>query len=490
MRTTLNRGVRILTALGLAALTAPALFSSAALLSAPSPASAQDATKDTVIFRDGKTVQGTILEETPTTVKMKVTIAGITSDATYQKSEILSVVKAVAPATPAEAPKTDPKPAVGSANPPKATTPAEPQSDKKKVYVMKLTGWFGEDISETPIRNALKDAKSEGADYIVMDLDNDWSMKHFGKMGDIKDDAGAFDQLFRAEKMETIFTEEITRWEKQPTVVIWVKKAMGGAAFLPFLSRNIYFHSEGKMGGIGHLQAIFGSTGDKVVQEKQFALRLAHAEGKAIDGGYDPRIVDAMARDEYVLSVRFVGGKPELLERMPESPDEILLTDDGKDANADDEETLARGEGNDCLTLRADIAYKLGISKGTADTLEDLVYQLGLSRTSQTVTGQSDNIMKVWRDGIEDAKRQLPKMWDEANNEVKVKNPGGYKERTEARGRKKKIFSDMQQIEKKYEEALSPHRIPPKGLPDWNDLETMKKRLELEQLADKPEKKR
>src|SRR4051794_2493631 len=112
-RMTANRGVRILTALGLAALSTPALLSSAALLSAPAATLAQDASKDTVIFRDGKTVQGTILEETPTTVKMKITIAGIPSDAPYQKPEILSVVKAPAPATPAEAPKAE-KPAVAA----------------------------------------------------------------------------------------------------------------------------------------------------------------------------------------------------------------------------------------------------------------------------------------------------------------------------------------------------------------------------------------
>jgi len=439
-------------------------------------------------------VQGTILEDTPTFVKMKVTIAGITSDATYQKTDILSVVKAATPA-PTDKPtekkdalKPDSKPTIAGSNPPSKPA-ADQNSDRKKVYVMKLTGWFGEDISETPIRNSLKDAKAQGADVIIMELDNDWSMKRFGQMGDIKDDIGQFDQLFRAEKLETIFTEEIPRWEKQPTVVMWVKKAMGGAAFLPFLSHNIYFSSEGKMGGIGHLQAIFGSTGDKVVQEKQFSLRLGHAKGKAIEGGYDPRIVEAMARDEYVLSVKFEGGKPVLLERMPESPDEILLTDDGKDSNADDEETLARGEGNDCLTLHADIAYKLGISKGTADTLDDLVYQLGLSRNSDTIKGQADQIMKSWRDGIEDAKRQLPKMYQDAS-EVKIKDPGGYKERTEARGRRKKILSDMQQIEKRYQEALDPNRIRPRGVPNESQLEEMKKRLDLEQLADKPEKKR
>ena len=105
MRHTLMRGARILAALGLATLAAPAFTIGSATLLVPGRALAQDASKDTVIFRDGKSVQGTILEDTPTFVKMKVTIAGITSDATYQKTDILSVVKATAPAAPEKADK-------------------------------------------------------------------------------------------------------------------------------------------------------------------------------------------------------------------------------------------------------------------------------------------------------------------------------------------------------------------------------------------------
>lgn len=480
MLTQLKRGAQLLAAVGLSVLGASAtLTAGVSLLTSGAPALAQDATQDTLILKNGTTVVGKILEETPTEVRMNIVVAGITADVRYPKSDILEVVKAAAKPDAA-------KPAVASEKPPTPAPKADAASGKTKVYYFELTGWFGEDISETPVRDAMNDAKKVGADYIIIKLDNDWSLRRFGNPDDIKDDVGQFDQLFRAERLEPVFTEDLDKWTKKPTVIIWVSKAMGGASFLPFLSSNIYFSSEGKMGGIGHLQAIFGSMGDKVVREKQFALRLKHAEGKAIEGGYDPKIVRAMARDEYVLSVRFEGGKPVLLERMPESADEILLTDDGEGANADDEEALARGEGNDCLTLKADIAYKLGISKGTADTLEDLVYQLGLSRTSDLIKGPGNAIMKAWREAIEDAKRSLPKLWREAN-EVQVKAPGGYNERTQARGKRKSILTQMQQIENKYKEALNLREI---RVPDWNQIETIKKQLELEQLADKPDKRR
>jgi hypothetical protein len=362
--------------------------------------------------------------------------------------------------------------------------------DAKKVYVVELGGVFGEDISQSPIRSAMKDAKKLGADYIIFVLDNDWSYKRSDAKhmeGDEKkDDAGQFDELFRAEAIEGTFTEDIrNEWTAQPEIVFWVKKAMGGACFLPFNCKTIYFSSEAKMGGIGKLEKIFGTTGDRVVREKQFALRLGHAEGRAIQGGYDPRIVRAMARTEYVLSYKMEGGKAVLLERMPEAPGEILLTDDGKDEREDTEEQLARGEGNDCLTLTPKVAYDLGVSKGTVDTMDDLLFQLGLARNHVMLKTQAPQILKTWRDGLELARRQLPKLWHQFN-EVAVKPPAQYTQRNQARGKRKSILEEMQGIEKKYEEALNPHLV---GVPNYTEIEEIKRKIDLERLADKPERK-
>jgi len=43
----------------------------------------------------------------------------------------------------------------------------------------------------------------------------------------------------------------------------------------------------------------------------------------------------------------------------------------------------------------------------------------------------------------------------------------------------------MENLLKKYEEALNPNQI---GVPDFNTLEILRKRIELEQLGDKPDK--
>ena len=170
---------------------------------------------------------------------------------------------------------------------------------------------------------------------------------------------------------------------------------------------------------------------------------------------------------------------------MPQNPDEVLLTDDPADGHADTIEALARGEGNDCLTISAKLAFDLGISKGTVDTMDDLIFKLGIARNYDIVKGQSQRITKGWSDGLEDAKRKLRKLWEEYGD-VQVEAPGGYRERTQARGRRKAIIEDMQQILKKYEEALNAREVP---CPDWATLNIIKERIKTEQMADKPERK-
>lgn len=370
-----------------------------------------------------------------------------------------------------------------------AQTPATPVAAKaeasdtaKKVYVVELNGIFGEDISQTPIRQAVKDAKAQDADVIIFILENDWSVQGAPIEEERKDDEGNFDELFRAEEMETTFTEEIENgWTKQPQVVFWVKKAMGGAAFLPFNCKTIYFSSDAKMGGIGHLNRQFGSTGDLVVREKQYSLRLGHAEGRAIKGGYAPEIIRAMARDEYVLSYSISGGKPVFHERTPEADTETLLTDDGKDDRQDNIQALARGEGNDCLTLTPKIAYDLGVSRGTVDTLQDLIFQLGLARDHVMLKARAPQIMKTWKDGIAKAKRDLPRLWREYN-QVQVAAPGGYQQRNQARGKRVAILNEMLAIIRRYEEALNPNQY---RAPNASQIEAIKKTIELERLQDR-----
>jgi hypothetical protein len=432
---------------------------------------------DQVIFKNGRIVEGKVLEETATKLKMVVVVGGLSVETEYDRSEILSIKRdAITPdaAVPAEN-KTTSKPST------RTTSPTNPVTDGAKVYTIHLKGWFGEDISQTPIRQAVADAKQHEPDYLVVIMENDWDASRMGGFGEIKDEQGFFDMLFRAEDMDPIFTAEIPReWSKPPKIIFWVKKAMGGAAFLPLVCKDVYFSSEAKLGGIGGLEKNFGSMGDEVVREKQFSLRLGHAEGMAITGGYEPKLIRALARTDYVLSVGFDGGKPVFYEGMPRADrGEILLTDDGKETNVDTIQMLARGEGNDNLTLNADLAYKIGVSKGTVDTFEDLMRELGIARTYTKVEGKSDQIMENWREGVEKAKRDCRRIWEDYG---RIQVGGDYAERQAARGRQLRLLGDLEKILKRYEEAVNPGQL---GVPDIGNIGVLRERIRLDQLRDR-----
>ena len=182
---------------------------------------------------------------------------------------------------------------------------------------------------------------------------------------------------------------------------------------------------------------------------------MKHAEGIANTGHFSIQLLHAMAIPEYVLTVAYPNGDPVFYERMPEGPGEFLLTDDGKDANADTAKALEAGEGNDVLTLTAKLAQDLRVSKGTVDDLDQLKFELGIARSGVEVKGHAKQIMDGWSKGLEQAMRELRRLRGEANS---IQIGGDFQQRTRARGQKKAILQKMQGILKKYGEVFGEER--------------------------------
>lgn len=401
----LEAGMRL--ALGAVAVGVLAPGASGAETAKPAAAEKAAAAKqhDVVTFRNGRVVEGEVLSEDGATVRMRVVVAGISTETTYNKAEILSITRAERPAAPAakDAAAKAATPAPGSAAPAASATPAPggatpeatptPAADGAKVVLLTLKGQFGLEVSQSPIKRALEDAATLDADAVVVKVDS------------TQDERVGFNGLFRAEKILPVFEEAIAKGQR---VVFWVKSAQVGAAFLPFVSREIYFMSDGRMGGIGTLQDF--NIGDKRVNEKQISLRLGHAEGVAIAGGYAPELVRAMARADYWLSVKFEGGEPLYKCDLAPPTDEekangwTVLSDNGEGNNKDSESDEVRGTANDVLNLNAEWAQRLRVSKGTADDLDALVFQMGLGTQYTKAEGRGQKILDEWATRVKEAR--------------------------------------------------------------------------------------
>jgi hypothetical protein len=465
-----------------------------------------ESTMDVLVMKNGTRLEGTIISETPTTIKFKGTVGGIAFEQDYQKSDIIEIKRATKKpsATPATSPTTTP--ATTPSTLPGTTTPAAASdsgnaaaagtSDAKspaapvdpnavKVYFIPLRGEFGEDVSQTPILSAVRDAQKQGATIIVLEMDSSTGSQlnpYSGERMTIESGM-SWNYVRRAEQIFPVFNTRIpAEWTTPPRVVMVMKRATGAAAFFPFAFKEIYFTPSGVWGGIGSLSELFSGEGDEPVQEKQKSLRLGHIEGWAIFGDYDYRLVRAMSRREYVVSLKMVGGKPEWLERLPEDPSEELLTDDGKDASHDTLREMVEGTGNDVLTLTPRIAQLLGVSKGTVDSQEDLLSALGVDRHAIIIRDRGDRIMKQWSKSMDTAKSQLRTLLQEYG-EVRVEPPADYDARTKARGLQLNKLRQMKSILSRFDEGLNDWAQ--QNLPGIPAIETRIKAIELEQALDR-----
>ncbi len=358
---------------------------------------------------------------------------------------------------------TPPAPAAPAATPATGEKglPAFTDADNR-VYFIELKGEFGRDVNINPLRQIMADAEKFQPDLIVVKIDTDFSV--FGqKKQDFDNDAGrAFNQLESARSLSLLFTDEIrddpnwkTRQGAKPRVIMWVKRALGGSAFLPFIVPDIYYTPDAHHGGIGHLERSL-QTGDKVVHEKMYGARLGRAEGLALKGGHDPRILRAMSRTEYVLSVSFVNGQPVFYE--DESGDLLLTNDPGDDAKKLDtmEDTL-RMRGKNVLTLDAETALKIGLSKGTVETMDDLASELGIARSFVVVPGRSAKIFERWSKDIAEAERNMNRLWREYRK-IAV---SGDTPQARNRGRAQQVskLREIKSLLDRYEGAINPFKL-------------------------------
>ena len=471
------------------------LLALAGTIGVVNPTVAQDSTKqtedakstqDVIIFRNGSVRYGKIVSETATEVRFKGEVAGIEFETEYPKADILEIKRGV-PAKGGEA-------AAPAGKVEKKTEEVKASGEviddgitRTRYYWVDLKGDLGVEISQTPIHKALLDARDNNAEVVIFHLDATFTDPRTQR--EMEEFEGRFDGLSRATPIMQVLVNDVPVDfnGKPPRIVFWVKKAMGGAAFLPLVSKEIYFHPEGKLGGIGNLDHMM--QGHERVVEKQISLRLQRAAGWANVGGYPEELVRALALTRTVLSVRFENGRPIFFEGYPEKPGDELLTDDGEGPNEDTIDALARGEGNDALTLNAELAKRIQVSKGTAATREELLNLLGLDRGGVAIKGRSEQITKDWVKGIDNAKAQILRLLDELGD---IRVEGDWAQRNRARSAQINKIEQLKGVLSRWKEGLDVYwlyrnRIPltDEGEPDIAALTARQEAIRIEQLKDK-----
>lgn len=432
----------------------------------------QPKAKDQIILKSGRTVEGYVIEENAREVKVRVVVSGIEAVTTYAKTDILEVKRGVVEVKATiskDAQPADDKKAEDSGSATKdEDAAAEEDPDQTRLYYVNVKGRFGFDISTTPLQQVFDEADK----YFKDTVDGMGEMSGQTVVDPAKRDRNivvlkldtvaqtGFGSVFQAEDIGPVVENQIVNRGRR--VVFWVKTAGGGSAFMPFISPEIFFTSDGKLGGIGDLDE--HETGDHMVDEKLIGAFMGHAQGFTIKGGYGDHVpaLNAMLRKHFWLFVKFEGGKPIYLQReLKESDGDgwTMLSDDGEGDN-EDKEFL---RGNDLFVLEPDWAEKLGISKGVADTIDDLAFRLGVHRNYKAIEGKDNKgqkALETWKDGIEQARldilpgnQQSPpgRLWVKLS-EIKV--DGDFAERRQARGQRIAILNQIRAIVTRYAEVF------------------------------------
>jgi hypothetical protein len=452
--------------------TAPAL-AQGATPAGPAAPGAQFKVGDqvTITLKDGKTTTGEIVEITKEGYRVRVKRGIGTAVEAFTRDVIVSITKSGGEDAPK--PTESGRPTLGpaggasggvsgsSARAGASTTGDATKDDGKPVvYVIPLTGRMRFDISSTPMRRVVEDAKKIQPDVIVLSVNMDFIVPRGDKVQDqaasaIESDSLANQDLVR--EIEALFTEQIRddeSWKKKPRFVVWVQRALGSPAMLVFPFREIYFHSSGRLGGVGHLERSNEGEGDIEVLSKWRGIALGRTIGLANKGGHDRRLIEAMMRGDYKLSYSMVGGQPKFFENTTEG--DFVLTNGGEPPDTMQE--IIDLTGKNTLTLSADLALKLGMSKGSADTLAQVLDLAGLPREYRLVDDSAAKILRGWRTAVGKAQADAIKLWREFQ-ELPMGGPtpsARNQQRSRAIGMLNRISSLLAQ----YGESFSPRGMP------------------------------
>lgn len=343
--------------------------------------------------------------------------------------------------------------------------PDADNTPRPAVYLLELTGEYKRDIALTPIKEVLKDVKKNRPDILIIKLDAAFTNRCGLGKPDALYQLDSLDQLELTRVLAKMLIDDVrsdAHWTPKPRLVFWVKKAVGGIALLPFIGKEIYYTSDARHGGIGYLDIPFKDADMLRPPGHGRSLRYERTVALAMRGDHPIEVLHAMNRIDYILSVSFVNDKPVFYE---DTSGDILLTDDGGEDRRDTDEQLQAMTGNDVLILNADMAKRLGMSKGTVDTKEQLWASLGLAPDASVTSGESKTILQTWMTNVRDAEKKIRKFLQEYKKlEVEASDEPG--QRKLQREKQIAALKEMVTLIKKYEESLDPAEIAesPEGL--------------------------
>jgi hypothetical protein len=294
------------------------------------------------------------------------------------------------------------KPSSGS----KDATPATPAEKLKSVYVVPFKGQFGTDIHPACYDEILKDLEAKRPDIIIFEL-NSADIDRVEYMGEDMSNAGLFSVASDDTMMRKMLREfkDKHRYAQQ---YVWVKDSVGFGSLLAFSWPDMYMAPDARLFGLSRAAGFWTRVEDPEVRAKFREAAVAIINGFLSSGGYDLKIGEAMLRPEMLLSASYKGRN---IEWREDTKGQWVV--DGRDDST--------------AGFTAESAEELGLSKGSAESLDELMFVLGI-REFDRVPDDGETLHKKYVEDWRKAYDQCGKLIEESNTaqeDAQNANPKG-----------------------------------------------------------------
>jgi hypothetical protein len=332
---------------------------------------------------DGRVLHGKILEETPTRIVFEYVDRNLNvkTKLTYDREKVLKIEKGVAVAAPVKTDSSRAAPSSGSSKKAEETTTSYGASRVKSAtegvpsfYIVPIKGQMGTDVISDVYKDVVKDIDAMNPNVIVFKMDcKDSEDVLYSTIG--REEAGLAD-LDDFRKFVNMFRDNY-RGKRQ---VMWVQDSEGMSSVVALAWPELYMAPNARLGGLdaARMQTGFDSWQDEDVRGKMTAAFMAWIKGLLEYGQYSLKLADAMVQPKYMLSATWKGREVE------------WTLDDSGEYTVDSNEKQT-------TEFRAKTAEDFCVSKGTAETLDDLALLMGY-REYQVQDGKAEKILEQYRE--------------------------------------------------------------------------------------------
>lgn len=298
----------------------------------------QFAMADTVTTRDGRVLDGRIVQDDDGKIIMEITKYGANMQVSLNRNDVVSLKESTVFKAPATKPAATSRPATSPSTQTSASMPTD-----GTYYVIPIKGEIGKDAQKESVKQAMRLAKNKNAGYIVFEIDSPG--------GSVAETEEILDMMAQN--------------SNQRHVAI-VTKALSSAAVLSMACPDIFVQ---KGATIGAAVPISSGPTPAPIEEKVLSAIRAMARSAAELGDHNTLLIQGMMEADLELGVSMKDGKPV-----------VAAGHDGK---------VLKTKGQ-ILTLTAHEAVDCGLARAVVSDEEGIGKSLGLAHwTNVTGTGKA-----------------------------------------------------------------------------------------------------